>query len=540
MSKPSNATQSETKSLLEEKISKRLYPSLPSYELLFYAVSWCCGVFFALYRFYQACRTSTRELRNELDLVPSFWSLQQSLSRKDTSDHEWVTWKKSTHHVGLLVILQPVISQIIKRSQNCTKYLIAFNVFYPLIVTLHLLGTSATLSVFLQIVFLFLISLTRSVKLLWVSAILYVVAQDYKPFTDLKSYIFPTYESLLYEGYLTSVINAWINARCISFALDRIWGEVKSDEGYVQSFLKLTAFCFYLPTGVMGPLITYKKFEESLEAHPKQIDRAWVLDAAIQSFRYLLWFCVTEASLFFFYQQLFSYHPHIVERLDLWALCGMGYALGQFFQLKYVVMYGLSSHLASLDDIDAPPHPKCIARISLYSDMWRHFDSGLYIFIQKYLYLPLLRSIGGSGVLSKLLASVICFSFIYVWHGTHDFVLTWSLLNFAGITCEALVKFIGSQKFCKDMENRWLSPRGKRRLDALLATPLHIMSSLSNFYFFTGVTVANIFVRKVLVEASLKGFFILLFFMYTCAQTAIEVKNWEINKELSSLKEKKE
>jgi len=539
MSKLSNKTKNET-SVLEDKISKRLYPSLPKYEIIFYAATWCCGVFYALYSFYQACRSSTRELRSELDLVPQFWSSQQSLGKKDTSDHEWVTWKKSTCHVGLLVILQPVISQIIKRSQNCKIYLIGFNVFYPVIVTLYLLGTSATLSVFLQIVFLFLVSLTRSVKLLWLSAILYVVAQDYQPFTDLKSYIFPTYESLLYEGYLTSVINAWINARCISFSLDRIWGEVKSDEGVLESFLKLTAFCFYLPTGVMGPLITYKKFEESLEATPKQMNKSWVLDAFIQSCRYLLWFCVTEASLFFFYQQLFSYHPNLVERLDLWALSGMGYALGQFFQLKYVVMYGLSSLLARLDDIDAPPHPKCIARISLYSDMWRHFDSGLYIFIQKYLYLPLLSFIGGSGVLCRLLASVICFSFIYVWHGTHDFVLYWSLLNFAGVTCEALVKFIGKTKFFQDLENRCLSPRGKRRLDALLASPLHIMSSLSNFYFFTGVTVANIFVRKVLVESSLKGFLILLFFMYTCAQTAIEVKNLEIKKELSSLRDLKE
>lgn len=534
-----NDTKTETKNLLYEKISRRLYPSLSTYEISFYAVTWCCGVFYALYNFYLACQTSTYQLGNELDLVPPWWSLEQSPRKKDASDHEWVTWKNSTYHVGLLVILQPVISQIIKRSDNCKKYLIAFNVFYPICVTLYLLGTLATLSIFLQIVFLFLVSLTRRAWLVWLSAIVYVIAQEYQPFTDLKSYIFPTYDSLLYEGYLTSVINAWINARCISFSLDRIWGEVPSDEGLIQSFLKLTAFCLYLPTGVMGPLITYKRFEESLHAQPRSVDKAWIVNAVFQSCRYLLWFAVTEASLFFFYQQLFSYYPNIVEKLDLWALCGMGYALGQFFQLKYVVMYGLSIHLARLDDIDAPPHPKCIGRISLYSDMWRHFDSGLYIFIQKYLYLPLLRCIGGSGVLARLLASIICFSFIYVWHGTHDFVLTWSILNFAGITCEALVKHLGRKQCFQDYENR-LSPRGKRRLHALLASPLHIMSSLSNFYFFTGVTVANIFVRKVLVESWPKGFPILLFFMYTCAQTAIEIKNYEIKKELASVRDLKE
>ena len=31
----------------------------------------------------------------------------------------------------------------------------------------------------------------------------------------------------------------------------------------------------------------------------------------------------------------------------------MGYAMGQFFHLKYVVMYGMSSHLAKLDGVEA-------------------------------------------------------------------------------------------------------------------------------------------------------------------------------------------
>ena len=49
-------------------------------------------------------------------------------------------------------------------------------------------------------------------------------------------------------------------------------------------------------------------------------------------------------------------------------------------------MYGWSCFLAKMDGVDAPPHPKCIGRIHLYSDMWRHFDNGLYLFMQKYIY----------------------------------------------------------------------------------------------------------------------------------------------------------
>jgi len=35
------------------------------------------------------------------------------------------------------------------------------------------------------------------------------------------------------------------------------------------------------------------------------------------------------------------------------------------------------------DGIKAPSAPKCVARIHLYSDMWRYFDNGLYKFIHK-------------------------------------------------------------------------------------------------------------------------------------------------------------
>ena len=82
--------------------------------------------------------------------------------------------------------------------------------------------------------------------------------------------------------------------------------------------------------------------------------------------------------------QALSLHPSVVNSMNLWALCGMGYTLGQFFQLKlvmvleraknhanfsskteyfrYVVMYGWSCFVAKVDGVDAPPHPKCIGR----------------------------------------------------------------------------------------------------------------------------------------------------------------------------------
>ena len=79
---------------------------------------------------------------------------------------------------------------------------------------------------------------------------------------------------------------------------------------------------------------------------------------------------------------------------------------------------------------------------------------------------------------------------MYVWHGTLDFVLIWSVLNFLGISLEAAARALAAHPRYRALEAR-LSGRMVRRLHALLAAPLLVMSSLSNFYFFAGTTVSK-------------------------------------------------
>ncbi len=35
------------------------------------------------------------------------------------------------------------------------------------------------------------------------------------------------------------------------------------------------------------------------------------------------------------------------------------------------------------DGVTPPAATKCVSRIHLYSDMWRYFDNGLYLFMHK-------------------------------------------------------------------------------------------------------------------------------------------------------------
>ena len=118
-----------------------------------------------------------------------------------------------------------------------------------------------------------------------------------------------------------------------------------------------------------------------------------------------------------------------------------------------------------------------------------HVELFTTFFCFSYIYLPVISTLP-PGLVFKLLGSAICFSFVYVWHGTVDFVLIWSLLNFLGITLEGVARAVSTQPAYRRLEDR-MSEQAARRLHALLASPVLIMSSLSNFYFFAGTQVSN-------------------------------------------------
>ena len=117
--------------------------------------------------------------------------------------------------------------------------------------------------------------------------------------------------------------------------------------------------------------------------------------------------------------------------------------------------------------------------------------------ICRYIYLPIITSLPPS-LMYKLMGSAICFSFVYLWHGTMDFILIWSILNFMGITLEGMARSIGTHPTYRSLEDN-LSGTMVRRLHALLASPLMIMSSLSNFYFFAGIQVGLVSDHKKII-----------------------------------------
>lgn len=76
----------------------------------------------------------------------------------------------------------------------------------------------------------------------------------------------------------------------------------------------------------------------------------------------------------------FSPPLQIANNVNRWALWGFTVAIGMYFNIFYMISYGLGIAIANSDRIYAPNMPICVARVNLYSIMWRRFDQGLYEF----------------------------------------------------------------------------------------------------------------------------------------------------------------
>lgn len=324
----------------------------------------------------------------------------------------------------------------------------------------------------------------------------------------------------------------WMKLRCISYYSDEI--DCCKEGKPRKSFITALSYCLYLPFLFTGPFVTFKDFEkcvnyceidcmkrnyrdgnaESNETNKVnsrvEIKKEKIIDEnreiknnnvlirlksfSINILRFTFWLLVYEIMLHFFYANLLSYYPDTVKTLNNWKLYGFGYCISQFFHVKYVIIYGFTTSIAKLDNVIVPNVPKCIGRIHVYSDMWRYFDAGLYKFMVKYIYKPTLLI---NSILNKLLSSFLCFAFIYLWHGMYTFTFVWTFLNFIGITTEVLSYNVYKKYLQKSLENNF-SLQWLRRMFCLAASPLLAMSAISNFYFFTGLEVGNVFLHRFL------------------------------------------
>ena len=70
----------------------------------------------------------------------------------------------------------------------------------------------------------------------------------------------------------------------------------------------------------------------------------------------------------------------------------------------------------------------------------------------RHLYIPL----GGSrhGLLRQLIATMVCYLFVFFWHGNAPYLFVWAALNFVDIAIEACAKLVSAMPAFQKFEVR--------------------------------------------------------------------------------------
>ncbi|XP_026739392.1 protein-cysteine N-palmitoyltransferase Rasp isoform X2 [Trichoplusia ni] len=300
---------------------------------------------------------------------------------------------------------------------------------------------------------------------------------------------------------------AWVELRCISFSLDYVdkleqRENIKDKENLVHistwdDLISMFSYVLYLPVLFVGPIILYEEFEKSFHVKNENILlrlKRFIWDMMI----FLMYTFLLELAFHYIYFFALQSQLKAVYSMPSLALCGGGLWMGLEFHMKYVISYGTTAAYSRLDNIEPPPTPRCIARIHVYSQMWRYFDVGLYRFLLKYIYKPIFailsKNIALSKISYKLIASSITFMFIFMWHGTMWNIFIWSLLNYAGIVMEYFGKAVASSEKYAQFRNKVLRTEAmETRFIAFLCAPLLGLSAISNFYLFAGTEIGNVY-----------------------------------------------
>ncbi|CAB4054669.1 Dynactin subunit 5 [Lepeophtheirus salmonis] len=358
------------------------YASLGTFETSFYTASWIFGVGYSLYHVYKASSRHFYKLAMS-DLEPG-WILGR---HKDTSDSEWTVFSEVLISSFPWFLLHFLGFQYFKKQAQ-TSLLLLFTSALSLIFLIKCLSFKATLYILIQPMSFFVVSrFTKNTLIFWALGIWFISAfQWYWPTKVLVDYLV---DSMSQEKlYIMNVTMCWINARCISHSLDVSWNTVPRKESLLEELVHFLAYSFYFPLCVGGPIIKYEAFHDGIYSPYVQwtFDRAYTFVLQILRYLFWLWFCFLVVH--FFYLSAIQFEPSIMNNLDLWTLAGLG-------------------RLFMADGIDIPHHPQCIGRIHLYSNMWRYFDNGLYIFLQTYIYRPVLGE--RRGLIPRLMASAVSF-----------------------------------------------------------------------------------------------------------------------------------
>ncbi|XP_077296557.1 protein-cysteine N-palmitoyltransferase Rasp [Arctopsyche grandis] len=497
-------------------------------EIIICFFVWMLTVFISLYSLYEFSKNIDTEILSE-NVSPGWYSLGRL---KDTSDYEWNYWKSFAISLLPWLFIHGSVAELLR--QNKCSYLHLWYCTISSIFIAYNFGSVTLLIMLSQPVIYWCVLICRgTIGSIWIcSFVCLLMINIMKNLYDMNSYHFLMLTKFNNEKfYMVLVALSWIQLRCISVSLESI-ADTKNDQNYRSvrfrisihkyRIIHMLSYSLYLPLLFLGPLILYKDFQKSFNVPTSPFKRR-LFNLIANLSRYLTWLSFIEFCLHFVYFNALQYDLKIIEMMPGWCFYGGGLWMGLYFYFKYLITYGFTGSLTAFDDIAPETPPRCILRVHLYSQMWKYFDVGLHKFLLRYIYKPILSQLDEEDVNKKdsvfllavkCLASLLCFIFVFLWHGLQYFIFLWSMLNYLGIVLESIAKTISETKTCKRLTSKIFHTKlAMQRFYAALCTPVLMVSALSNFYFFGGMEVGDAFVIRFLNQSA-ESFALMCFCLY--------------------------
>ncbi|KAH7729689.1 HHAT-1 protein [Aphelenchoides avenae] len=480
------------------------YPALPEMKLC-YAVVFCAMIY-AWYCVYSASTKWQFKIGHAASITrlpfigPRF---------KDETNWEWFYWPKfAMSYIPYLVghcalfnfserYLPPVASVVLTITYSLISSAILF--------TPKLLAYSVLQGIFLFVCTYWL----RHQMTVWIASvpILYVV-MNHTFVVDSNAFLVLLFVSYTLLSY-------------ISFCLELVKGRTRpQDDTAPKMFLRMFFYAFYQPY-LVSIIVIYPEFEKQMVERGTRA-RNW-RSIGMFAARVAFWWLVAEAALHFLYFEAILADAKFAAQLPKNEFVTLGMALGTFFHLKYVVIFGLPSVFARIDNMVPPDGPICISRVALYSKIWRAFDRGLYAFFKEYIFIPICAPTFSTT--RKIFGVLVSYGFVLLWHGMHHHNVVWIILNIVELFLEYGSKGIYTVPTVRTWRERHLSDVNFRRVLGWLQIVPFAFGLYSNFYFLGGSEVGRLFVDRIFWEETVPvrwPFLLLIFLGYFYMQVAME------------------
>lgn len=473
-------------------------------------IVWVSSVLYSLWKFKKSSEKNFFSLNNS-DFEDGWLVINRP---KDQSDFEWIVLRATFKKFWPLLLFQVFFSEIFSRI--CKNVLPFFYAIYSIISLTIIMGEKATFLCIAFIAVAFAIQMCGKKSYCYALAVCALIMKNSSYVLSMKIFVIDGEK----ETFLFDVTLTWIMAKSLSFMVDRINLGIHQNVT-LSDFSLVVGYCLYLPAVFTGPLLAYECFRDQLSRINQTSTLKVFTLRAVHLIYILFWYLIHEIMLHFIYSSSLQYYPYVVSGFDSWSLCGLGYALPVMFYLKYFVIYSLAQSIARFENFEFPAPPKCISAIHLSTYLWRTFDRGLYLWILKYLYHPLMQ--GERNIFRKTCALAFSFFFVCLWHNIDKAICVWTFLNFVLVSLETLMQMLFSPERKKNYFPAFLY---HKRAYALFGTPHFIMMCISSTFFLSNYEIGAILFNRVLFTGVLP-IVPIFFIMYCGCGVSLDVREWE-------------